>query len=82
VKSSTEGEFVSASDGTTPLIAANNFLKSQGYDIGPAVLYQDNQSTIALIKKGYPTSGRSRHINIRFFFEAGESLFSTNQHVR
>jgi hypothetical protein len=43
----------------------------------PAVLYQNNQITIALIKKGYPTSGRSRHINIRFFFikdrvEAGE----------
>jgi hypothetical protein len=34
----------------------------------PATILQDNMSTIAMIKNGAPTSARTRHINIRFFF--------------
>lgn len=30
--------------------------------------YQDNKSTIFLAEKGKPTSSRSRHINVRYFF--------------
>ena len=34
----------------------------------PAIIYQDNQSSIALIKKGSPGSMRSRHICILYFW--------------
>ena len=44
------------------------FLIDQGYQPMPAIIYQDNQSSIALIKKGSPGSMRSRHIGIRYFW--------------
>jgi hypothetical protein len=34
----------------------------------PAIVYQDNKSTLALAEKGRSTSERTRHINIRYFF--------------
>jgi hypothetical protein len=33
-----------------------------------ATVYQDNMSTISLVKAGKPTSDRSRHIHVRYFF--------------
>ena len=38
--------------------------------MGPATVYQDNMSTIALVKNGKWNSDRTRHIGIRFFFVA------------
>ena len=40
----------------------------QGYQLDADVIYQDNMSTMALVKKGCSTSERSRHINIQYFF--------------
>ena len=76
-KSSTEGELIGVSDYSGEIIEARNFLICQGYPMGEAILYQDNMSTIAMIKNGRPTSDRSRHVNIRFFYikdrvDAGE----------
>ena len=34
----------------------------------PAVMYQDNMSTIQLIKNGRSNSEKTRHVDIRFFF--------------
>jgi hypothetical protein len=34
----------------------------------PIILYQDNQSTILLATNGRSTSGRTRHVDIRFFW--------------
>ena len=34
----------------------------------PAILYQDNKSTIQLIKNGRSTSEKTRHVDIRFVF--------------
>ena len=50
---------------------------SQGYQLGPAQVFQDNQSVLALVKAGRPASERTRHINIRHFWikdkvESGE----------
>ena len=45
-----------------------HFLVEQGYQIGPATVYQDNKSTIALAEKGRSTSDRTRHIHIRYYF--------------
>ena len=76
-KSSTEAELVAVSDGLPQVVWTREFLESQGYIMEPAVLYQDNMSTMALIDKGRSTSSRTRHIAIRYFFvkdrvDAGE----------
>ena len=49
-------------------IHLRNLIIAQGYDLGPAVIYQDNLSCMALIKRGGPGSERSRHIHIRHFW--------------
>lgn len=67
-KSSTEGELIGVSDYSGEILETRNFLISQGYEMGEATLFQDNLSTIAMIKNGRPTSDRSRHVNIRFFY--------------
>jgi hypothetical protein len=67
-KSSTETELVGLSDYFPQAIHCRNFLIEQGYKPKPLVIHQDNQSVIAMIKKGKPSSKYSRHINIRYFF--------------
>ena len=67
-KSSTEAELVGLSDSMSIIIWCRNFLEAQGYNMPPAQVFQDNMSTIAMIRSGKPTSDRTRHINIRFFF--------------
>ena len=56
------------SDTATQAIHLRNFVTHQGYDVGPVIIYQDNMSCMALMKRGGPTSERSRHINIRHFW--------------
>ena len=74
---STESELVGCSDGSKNVIWLRNFLIEQGYKILPAKIYQDNKSTLALIKNGRSSNRSTRHINIRYFFlkdrvESGE----------
>jgi len=69
-KSSTEAELVALSDSISMAIWCRNFLEEQGYTMPPASVFQDNQSTIAMVRAGRPTSDRTRHVNIRFFFVA------------
>jgi hypothetical protein len=76
-KSSTEGELIGVSDYSGEIIETRNLLIAQGYPMSEATLFQDNMSTIAMIKNGRPNSDRTRHINIRFFYikdrvDAGE----------
>lgn len=67
-KSSTEAELIALTDASGHVIWVRDYLIGQGYDIGPVTIYQDNMSTMALVKKGYSTSNNTRHINIRYFF--------------
>jgi hypothetical protein len=67
-RSSTEAELVATSEQAGRPIHTRNYLLSQGYELGPARLHQDNQSTIILISSGIPGSDRTRHINIRQFW--------------
>jgi hypothetical protein len=67
-KSSTEAELVGLSDTASQAIHLRNFVLAQGYEVGPAIIYQDNMSCMALMKRGGPGSERSRHINIRHFW--------------
>ena len=69
-KSSTEAELVALSDSTNQIVWTRGFLEEQGYKMGPATVYQDNMSTIALVKNGKSNSDRTRHMAIRFFFVA------------
>jgi hypothetical protein len=67
-KSSTEAELVAVSDIASEVISINNFGIAQGLPKLPAILYQDNNSTMSLIANGGPCSKRSRHIDIRHFW--------------
>ena len=67
-KSSTEAELVAVSDASTQIIWAREFLQSQGYEVGAAVIKEDNIATITLANKGVSTSERTRHIGVRYFF--------------
>jgi len=66
--SSTEAELVGLSDAIPHIVHSREFLIGQGYDVGPAIVYQDNMSTMKLVENGRSNSVRTRHINIRFFF--------------
>ena len=67
-KSSTEAELMGMSDAASQAIHLRKVVRAQGYDIGPAMIYQDNVSCIALVRRGGHCSARSRHINIRHFW--------------
>ena len=67
-KASTEAELVGLSDTASQGLYIRNLVEAQGYTTGPMVMYQDNMSCLALIKRGDPCSGRSRHIGIRRFW--------------
>jgi hypothetical protein len=70
-RSSAESELVALSDGVTHVVWSREFLIHQGYKMGPALVYQDNQATIAMARRGPTSSGNSRHINIRYYFTTG-----------
>jgi hypothetical protein len=67
-RSSTESESVGISDALSQVLWTREYLIYSGFNLGPAVIYQDNMSTIFLANKGRSTSERSRHIKIRYFF--------------
>ena len=67
-KSSTETELIGLTDDSSQVIWTRNFLIHQGNDVQPATIFQDNQSTLALVDKGRSTSARTKHINVRYFF--------------
>jgi hypothetical protein len=67
-KSSTEAELIALSDMCSLVIWSRDFLLAQGEDPPPATVYQDNQSTMAMIERGASTSERSRHVKIRYFW--------------
>ena len=69
-KSSSEAELIGLSDCSNQIIWTRNFLIGQGYDIGPATVYEDNKSTIAMVKNGKSNNERTRHIAVRFYFIA------------
>lgn len=65
------------SDTTNKIVWIRSFLEEQGYEafyrlisMNPATVYQDNMSTIALVKIGKSNSDRILQTAIRFFFVA------------
>ena len=68
-KSSTEDDFVGASDYLPNTIWIKFFMESQGHKISDNILEQDNESAIKLERNGRTSAGpKSRHISIRYFW--------------
>jgi hypothetical protein len=66
---STEFEIVGADDFMPAIFWTRYFMMVQGYGVKDNVLFQDNKSSILLEKNGKPSSSkRTKHINIRYFF--------------
>ena len=69
VKSSTEAEVVGVSDYLPYNLWIRNFLKEQGYPLEKNIIYQDNSSALKIEANGRNScSGKSRHIDVRYFF--------------
>jgi hypothetical protein len=67
-KSSTEAELVAISDVLPQALNTAYFLEEQLKQQVIPKLYQDNKSTIAMVKNGRAIAESTRHINIRYFF--------------
>ena len=68
VKSPTEAELVGVSDYLPHSIWLLMFMSAQGCEIIDNTPYQDNQSTILMLKNGRNScTGNSWHIHIRYF---------------
>jgi len=67
-KSSTEAEFITMASAISEVVWIRDFLVLQGYNMGPALVYQDNQSTMILASRAKTSSERTKHISVRYFF--------------
>jgi hypothetical protein len=67
-KSSTEAEFISMASAVSEVVWIRDFLQLQGYDMEPALVYQDNQSAMILASRAKTSSERTKHISVRYFF--------------
>lgn len=66
--SSTEGELTGIDDNTSKVIWSKKFIEKQGFKINLCMTFQDNMSTIKLIKNGRRSAGkRTRYFCIRLF---------------
>jgi len=71
-KSTTEAELIALSDSAGQILWTREFICGQlGSDSDrhpPAIIYEDNLSTIALLKTGKSQTQRTKHIKIRYYF--------------
>ena len=67
-RSSTEAELVGLSDALSQILWTREFIQHHGISVEPAIVYQDNKSTICLVNRGRSMSERTRHVKIRYFF--------------
>jgi hypothetical protein len=71
-KSSTEAELIAVTDVISEVLDLKGFVEELGYVMNgterPAIVYQDNQSTMKLMESGPPSSSKSKHVRIRTFW--------------
>jgi hypothetical protein len=71
-KSSTEAELIAVTDVVSDVLDLKGFVEELGYSMSgtekPAIVYQDNQSTIKLMENGPPSNSKSKHVRIRTFW--------------
>lgn len=67
-KSSTEAEIIATSDHSSPMLGLKGLLEAQGYKCAPVIIEQDNQSCMLMLNRGRSDSGKTKHIDIRYFY--------------
>ena len=68
-RSSTEAEIVGVNDAMYLGLWVRHFLEAQGYNIKDNIVYQDNRSSIKLVKNRKKSSTKNtRHVEFRYFF--------------
>jgi len=70
-KSSTEAELVAVTDVISDVLYLKGFISELGYNVSgtnTTTVYQDNQSTMKLMKTGPPSGSKSKHVRIRTFW--------------
>ena len=68
-RSSTDAEIVAADDIASRAMWTKLFLEEQGHKINRNIVYQDNKSSILLMKNGRSSAGkRTRHMKIKYFY--------------
>jgi len=66
-RSSTESELVAMHDASPQVVWTRAFLEELGHTQKPAVIMQDNKSTIFMAEKGSGNFHRTKHIAVRYF---------------
>jgi len=68
-KSSTEDEIYGVDNALPKILWSLEFIRSQGYNMSHALLYQDNKSAILLEVNGkLSSSKRTKHIKMKYFY--------------
>jgi len=67
--SSFESELTAVHQNIMSVTMFRSIMSDLGFDqSGPSLLMQDNQATILVIKRGQEFRGRSKHIDVRYFY--------------
>jgi hypothetical protein len=63
---------IAVTDVVSDVLDLKGFVEELGYSMSgtekPAIVYQDNQSTIKLMENGPPSNSKSKHVRIRTFW--------------
>jgi hypothetical protein len=71
-RSSTETELVTLDEGFMHLLWFRQVIEFMGYKQHPAIMYQDNKSTIIVCESGHSKNGKLKHMAIRYYFIHGQ----------
>lgn len=71
-RSSTESELLALDDGLLHLLWLRQIMDFLGYPQHPAVVYQDNKSTICVCETGHSKNGKLKHMAVRYYFIHGQ----------
>lgn len=68
-RSSTEAEMISLHDALPQILWTKMFMAELGAPTqSPIIVYQDNKSTMTMSTKGYSNKGKSKHMDVRYFY--------------
>ena len=67
-RSSCEAELIALSDKCSVLVGLINFLSNFNINLQSTTVFQDNKSTIVMLKNGIPTGKHAKHVHHRYFW--------------
>jgi hypothetical protein len=67
-KSSTEAELIALNDGSSRVLWLKDLMNELGYKQNNATVFQDNKSTMYLAESGEGKLGKTKHIQVRYFY--------------